>query len=528
MSFLSQLLEHYHLTVKDLGVRNAPGSFTNLVTPFENVSFLSLVKRLRHAVAVHEKTVIYGDYDVDGITATTIMKRVLDEKGLNPGYFIPSRYREGYGLNSDRVREFHEKGYHLILTVDNGISAVESISLAKSFGMDVLVIDHHDVPDALPPYDAVFHQTLSSFLSYNCSAASLALFIAAALRDNRFDDYDATLAGLAVFSDVMPLDGNNLELAKIMLANLKRYQYPNLMKLLSGDVSYHGIGFSVNPLLNAPGRIAKDVLSTNHVVLFLLENRESERMNRLFEEIVKTNELRKKVIAEQKLMFPFISAHTQTYQMNSYSGLSGSVANRLMLSKHLPTAVFASMEKDDNYLVGSIRVPDGYDAISFIRKVPSLFVASGGHPRACGITIRKTDYIRFATEFASFFALAHPEAETTESSIPIVLSDLNEENFRIYESFEPFGEGFESPKFTLTVEKNDLVLSKNGKAVFSKVTPTGGRLCCFQSVLAIKDSIASYFEFTGTLRKNEFNGKVYYELLAEKVSFGPDSDVIVQ
>lgn len=524
MSFLSQLLEYYHLTVKDLGVRNAPGSFAHLENPFENSDFLSVVHRLENAIENHEKTVIYGDYDVDGITATTILKRVLDEKGLKPGYFIPSRYREGYGLNEERVKEFHEKGYHLIVTVDNGISCLESIKLAKSLGMDVLVIDHHDVPETLPLYDGIFHQTLSSFLSYNCSAASLVFFISAYLRNKNYDHYDATLAGLAVFSDVMPLVGNNLELAKIMLANLKTYRYPNLMRLLGEDISYHGISFCVNPLLNAPGRVSKDMMATNHVVLFLLENKETERLDRLHQELVRINDQRKKIIAEQKLLIPMLSEHSQTYQMSSCSGLSGSVANRLMLSNHLPTAVFALMEKDDNYLVGSIRVPDGYNALPFIRKNSSLFIAFGGHPKACGVTIRKQDYFRFATEFACYCALAHPDECQTKQAIPIVLSDLNEENFRIYESFEPFGEGFEKPEFVLTVEKNDLILSKNGKAVFSKTNPSGGRLCCFQSVSLIKDSIASYFEFTGSLRKNEFNGKTYYELLADKVSFGPDTD----
>ena len=114
MSFLSQLLEYYHLTANDLGKRKMPGSFASLENPFKNSDFLRVATRLEKAIANGEKTVIYGDYDVDGITATTIMKRVLDERGLNPGYFIPSRYKEGYGLNADRVKEFALKGYKLI------------------------------------------------------------------------------------------------------------------------------------------------------------------------------------------------------------------------------------------------------------------------------------------------------------------------------------------------------------------------------------------------------------------------------
>ena len=111
MDFLASLLEHYHRTAKDLEARNALRSFSSLVLPDDYPGFQKVIHRLEEAISNKEKAVIYGDYDVDGLTSTAIRKRTLDSLGLNPGFFIPSRYHEGYGLNEERVRQFKEKGY---------------------------------------------------------------------------------------------------------------------------------------------------------------------------------------------------------------------------------------------------------------------------------------------------------------------------------------------------------------------------------------------------------------------------------
>ena len=523
MSFLSQLLEYYHLTANDLGKRKMPGSFASLENPFKNEDFLRVTNRLEKAIANREKTVIYGDYDVDGITATTIMKRVLDERGLNPGYFIPSRYKEGYGLNAERVKEFASKGYKLIVTVDNGVSCKESVALSNQLGMEVIIIDHHELPEELPDCECLFHQRKSGFLSYNCSAASLCFFVSSYLR-KKYDAYDAVLSGLAVFSDVMPLVGNNLIMAKIMLSKLQENKYPNLVRILGKDISYHSINFTLNPALNAPGRIAKDMLSTNHVVAFLLENKNSERMVRLADEIVKLNEDRKNIIKAMTFSYPVESEHARVFLCSGYSGLTGSFANKLMKEKSCPTIVFTRSEQNEKELVGSIRVPTGYNALSFIEKNKKYFIRHGGHPRAAGVTIEEKDYFQVATLFASDCVMQSFSVHKEEKEISLVLEDLNRENYEIYESFMPFGEGFEEPKFSLTVEKEDLVFSKNGNAVFSKDNGKGGRLCCFKDATLINNSLAPYFVFHGTMRKNCFNGKTNYEILADDITYGEEDE----
>ncbi len=523
MSFLSQLLEYYHLTVKDLGARNVPGSFASLEKPFENSAFLSAVNRIKAAIDNHEKTVIYGDYDVDGITATTIMKRVLDEKGLVPGYFIPSRYKEGYGLNSDRVKEFAKKGYHLIITVDNGVSCIESISLARELGMEVIIIDHHEILETLPDTPYLFHQFHSGFLSYNCSAASLCFFIASYLRGS-FDEYDATLAGMAVFSDVMPLVGNNLNLAKIMLDSLRKNKYPNLLCFLDNDISYHSVGFNLNPILNAPGRVSHDVMSTNHVVSFLLENKNTERMQRLSNELLSINEERKRLVKTMSLIKPIESDYCKVYQYDvgqglSYSGLTGSVANKIMRETDCPVIIFSKTDMEKDMLVGSIRMQEGYDVLPFLEKYSKYFIRKGGHNKAAGITIAEKDYYQIATLFMTDCMEQSFHHVKVKKEIPIVIEDLSKENFDIYESFMPFGEGFEEPRFSLTIEKDNLFFSKNGNAIFSKDNGKNGRLCCFKNSSLVTESLASAFVFHGTLRKSVFNGVIRYELLADKMTY---------
>ncbi len=525
MSFLSQLLEYYHLTVKDLGERKTPGSFASLEKPFENPSFLSVIKRIKQAIDSHEKTVIYGDYDVDGITATAIMKRVLDEKGLVPGYFIPSRYKEGYGLNAERVNEFAKKGYHLIITVDNGVSCKESIALAKSLDMEVIIIDHHEILDELPNTPYLFHQFHSGFLSYNCSAASLCFFVASYLRGS-FDDYDATLAGIAVFSDVMPLVGNNLNLAKIMLQSLRVHRYPNLIRFLSEEISYHDVGFQLNPSLNAPGRISHDPLSTNHVVAFLLENKNTERMVRLANEIVSINNERKQLVKTMSLIHPVESEYAKIYQCITgsdsvvyYSGLTGSIANKVMRECDRPIIVFSKTEMESDVLVGSIRMPDGYDVLPFLEKQKKYFIRHGGHSKAAGVTICEKDYYQVATLFAAYCMEQSFHCQHERKEISLVLDDLSKENYEIYESFMPFGEGFEEPRFSLTVGKDDLFFSKNGNAIFSKDNGKNGRICCFKNASCVSESLSPLFVFHGSLRRSSFNGVTHYELLADEITY---------
>ena len=517
MSFLSQLLIHYHLTTTDLGARKAPGSFANLRSPKGNKDFENVVTRLKRAIANKEKSVIYGDYDVDGITSTAIMKMVLDDLGLNPGYFVPSRYHEGYGLTSSMVDVFHQKGYQLIITVDNGIKAYEAIDKAKEYNMDVVIIDHHDYDeDKLPSTPYIFHHRLSAFIDYDCSAASLSMFVAASLR-GKYNSYDAILAGLAVFSDVMPLVFNNLELAKIMLASLKRGDYKALKSLLlSDEVSYDNINFNLISSLNAPGRVSKDRNATNNVVRLLDLRTDDNLKNKLAEDIKNLNANKKEIVKTMTFRNSFESEHSISSIANDYSGLSGLFANKILNEKKKNALIFTASDADDSLLVGSMRALEGYSLRSFMEKNKKYFVAYGGHERAAGLTIKNSDYLKIATLFATEMeGQAINLGKIEDDSIEITLDDLNEENYNIYESFFPFGEGFKAPTFKIVVPRADFVRSKNGKAAFIR-TNKNGKISLFSSLELIDNELVESLSLFGQFRKNTFNGNTTYDLVVNR------------
>lgn len=520
-TFLVSLLEHYQITLDDLRSRRLPGSFHNLKTPFGDEKFEKVVSRLEKAIQNQEKTVIYGDYDVDGLASTAILKRALSERKLNAGYFVPSRYREGYGICRKRVEEFKEKGYSLIVTVDNGISCFDAIDRARELGMEVVVIDHHELAEGLPDTPYLFHQKLSRFIEYNCSAASLCFFVASKLL-KRFDCYLATLAGLAVFSDVMPLVGNNLELAKIALASFKKHLYPNLFSLVGSDgneITYDDFNFRIIPALNSVGRIESDVMATNRACSLLIENEDPSLIRKVSSFVLSTNEKRKSIVRSMQVEEKdrFESSHSFCSMVKGPSGLCGLFANRLLREKNKGVLIFAQDEKDPCMLTGSIRVPTGYDMIPFLKKNSRFFVTCGGHPQACGVTIRKENYFQVALLFSTEIekqALLLPEEK--DDSIPIVFEDLNKENYEILQGFLPFGEGFMSPRFCITVNKDRLVIADSRKATFVFDRVHGRKITFFGVPDCLEDGKGDEISFVGEFKKEVFNGRTNYVLLASK------------
>lgn len=507
MSFLTQLLEHYHLTMKDLEARKADGSFFGLKRPDELPEFQAVLKRIQNAIDNKEKTVIYGDYDVDGITATTILKATLDELGLNPGFFVPSRYQEGYGLCVSRVHEFHKKGYSLIICVDNGVAAFDAIQEAKDLGMEVVVIDHHDLPEREIETPYLFHQTHSHFLSYNCSACSLSYFVASSLL-HRDEPYFATLAGLAVFSDVMPLVGNNLIFAKLMKQFLNQEHYHNLTALLETDFpSYDDVNFKLIPCLNAPGRVGKEMMDTIRVVSYLLPSTTEEKKNALKMKLISLNQQRRNVSASMTFHSELSSEHSYVVIQDSFSGLTGLVANKLMNEKKVPVLVFAPMENDPSLLVGSIRAPEGYSLLSFLHKNAGKFVAAGGHERACGITIKKEDYYIAATLFSTEVALQALNPVKISDNLMISPEDLCEENYKILEMFMPFGEGFAKPTFELTIPREFFRIAPSGLVAYAMLNQGNSKVTMFQGFDVLKDPDRELLTLQGQISRSVFRNK---------------------
>ncbi len=515
MSFLTNLLERYRLTLQDLRARSAPGSFRRLRVPDSLPDFASVVSRLKKAIEHHEKVVIYGDYDVDGLTSTAILKLALKEAGSEVGFFVPSRYVEGYGLEASRVRQFREKGYQLIVLVDNGVRCFDSVRLARELGMDVVAIDHHLPDSTLPSLSALFHHRLSGFLDYDCSAASLCYFVARSLL-GRDDPYLAFLAGLAVFSDCMPLVGNNLEFAKIALLSQNRLHFPNVSLLLPERATFDDLVFRLIPALNAVGRIQEDSLSTNRACWFLIRWEDSRYAKEAAQWLEETNRRRKDLVRQivPSAGKSLSTAGGRCLVIEAPSGIAGLYANRLLREIGLPVAVFARSEARKGCLVGSLRAPEGYRLMDFLGSLKKAPLAFGGHPLACGVTIEERDYFQFATSFLSYVEKTRLEGlPPAAEPIDITLEDLTAENYAVLEQFEPFGVDFPRPSFALTCSVEDL---RQGNGYFFVASPDcSAKAICFQPFDKVHREQSESAVFVGSFSCDEFRGKRTYVLKAE-------------
>lgn len=507
--FLNRLLSHFNMNKQDLASRSKPGSFADLKRP-SSPAFDEVIKQIEEIKKSGQKVVIYGDYDVDGLTSTAILKTAFDRLKILCGFFVPNRYREGYGLNIERVKEFKEKGYDNIITIDNGITALEAIEFAQSLGMQVIVIDHHEALDILPKCP-IFHQSLSGFIDYNCSAASLAYFVASTLLGYD-DDYLATLAGIAVFSDVMPLIDNNLVFAKLALQNINKYRYSNLLLLCSdkSQLTYDDFSFQIIPALNAPGRVSKDVLSTNNACRFLLKDG-AFNFEKLASDLIAINSSRKEMVKDviSDITKEFSTTHAKAFLVDGLSGLSGLLANRLMPKYKVPILVLMPDEKGDecNY-VGSIRSFGQYNADEFIKKERPILLTSGGHKYASGFTVRKIKALQLITDFTSFMEKEAFKPSEPEETIDLTMEDLTFENYAIYESFMPFGQGFPKPEFSLSVARDDISFYEGKNTAYVKSPSGNSKVVYFGDISALKNVAADIVTFKGFLEKETFRGNV--------------------
>ncbi|NCA95654.1 MAG: single-stranded-DNA-specific exonuclease RecJ, partial [Methanomicrobia archaeon] len=233
MDFFTELLHYYHLNASDYEQLTRPLTYDDIRFDHRVDGLKSIVDRIHQAIAKNEKIIVYGDYDCDGIMAVSIMVKVFEMLGYPVNYYVPSRYIDGYGLNTKRVEEIATKGYSLIITVDNGISAFEAILLAKEKGIDTIVVDHHEIQEKLPDAYGILHPMLSKLGAVAASGGFMSFVLATALLDE-VDPYLLSLAGISTISDMMPLLEYNRDLVRLAIEAMNEHHFPSLTKLTDG------------------------------------------------------------------------------------------------------------------------------------------------------------------------------------------------------------------------------------------------------------------------------------------------------
>lgn len=444
------------------------------------------VERLKRAIQAKEKVLVFGDYDVDGITSTVLLYDYLSGAGVPAHYYIPTRSGEGYGLNTDVIRRYADKGVTLLITVDSGVTAFEEVKFADSCGMEVLITDHHRCRKTLPEALAVVNPmredsrypdpTLAGvgvvFKLLCALHASLHTLSAKEATDVIAARYIEFVA-IGTVADVMPLTGENRQFVRRGLAMLKETQNIGLQALMqeihpaasaTRSVRYNSgtIGFLIAPRINAAGRVGSAMRA---VELFLTQDR--QRACALATELCEDNKRRQ--VAELLIYQEALSAIEQDgserdglFLMEEnqrwHQGVVGIVASRLCEQFHRPCILFSYPDGPDGPAKGSGRSIRGLNLVEALSSCEALLLKYGGHELAAGVTIRREN-IQKLREALNAYAEAHVKADdllpARDIDLPLRPDEITLENATDILRMEPFGMKNLKPLFLVDCARID-------------------------------------------------------------------------
>ena len=420
------------------------------------------VERIALAISRTETIAVYGDYDVDGVTGTAVLVECLRSFSEKVVYHVPDRFTEGYGMNEQVIKTFAKKGVGLVITCDCGISNHNEISLAKSLGMDVIVTDHHNIPEVLPTADVVLNPKLleEGHRARNISGCCMAYFLCLALLrnygcDDKADDFLDLLA-LSLVADVVSLNGENRYLLKRSLPKLFNTGRIGLKALLSvigkgaGLDNEQDIAFQIAPRINAAGRMDSARLP---VELFLSDNMQNALG--LAQRIDSLNKERKKVqqdIIEQAFEMVENNKKSKTilvlYNQYWHHGIIGIAAGKICEAYRKPV-IMLTLKEDGNTIVGSARSVEDIDIYGLIKECSSRLLKFGGHTMAAGLSLRKEDLGLFTQEIENLAERKYfiRDVVQTNADMELGIEMANEKLYERLQSIGPYGEGFELPVF---------------------------------------------------------------------------------
>jgi single-stranded-DNA-specific exonuclease len=434
----------------------------DLADPFLIPDMKLAVERVLKAVDTREDVCIYGDYDVDGVTSITLMRRILMAYGLTPRYFIPRRGPEGYGLSKAALERCMKEGPKpdLLITVDCGTVSIAEVAMLKADGIDVLIVDHHEPElDVRPDCCALVNPKCGSDFTYLC-AAGVVFKLGHALMKTRAVDFDLKelfdLVAVATISDIVPMVGENRLMVRHGLKYLPNTMNPGLRALqevtgMSGPATSMDVGFRIGPRLNAAGRmdVPEDALAT----LTTDCRRQAMDLARKLDAFNKERQAHEGLIRREaiEMLLDFDPARDPVIVLGSRSwhhGVVGIVASRLMRQYHKPTFVIAIGE--DGVGKGSGRSIEGVSLVDAIRACESDLIAGGGHAMAAGLSIHEGNLDSFRRQFSEYVTkTTSPEQRQPKLMYDAEISfdQLSLEFLASYDLLQPFGNGNPQPTF---------------------------------------------------------------------------------
>lgn len=429
----------------------------DLHDPFLFTDMARSVERLQKAIHGRERVVVYGDYDVDGLSGAALLIHTLRMLGASVSYRIPHRREDGYGLHEKYVEELAREEVSVLITVDLGISCKKEVALAQEKGIDVIITDHHTIPEHLPQAFATLHPKLdSAYPFHDLSGSGVAFKLASALliatKNEEWIPALTDLASLGTVADCVPLIGENRSLVKLGLEQMKQTKWDGLKLILQNagswekELSTQTIGFQIGPRLNASGRLDSPYWGLQALIASAESAPEKcmklEALNRERQDMM--GKIMEEAEAALNLEEPLLMVAGPWS-----SGVVGLVAGRLQEKYGKPTFV---MEDRGETLVGSARSLPGFHCVDALKTVEDLLDAFGGHEQAAGFHLKKENYSslrqRLMAHAEHLFA-AKPLEHTLWIDLSLQGTDLTLANYERIASFEPFGVGNEAPLFVL-------------------------------------------------------------------------------
>lgn len=466
---------------------------TDLPDPFLLKGMSVAVERLTRAVVREEKVTLYGDYDVDGVCSTALLSLFLEAVGARPETYIPHRIDEGYGLNIRSVERIAREGTGLLVTLDCGIASVAEVARATDLGMEVVIVDHHTVPETLPAATAVLnpHQPGCAYPTQALCAAGVAFNLVMALRRSLrslgwFERRPEPalkplmdLVALATVCDVVPLTGANRILVRHGLEALGRAERPGVRALkevagLDGDepVSAGQVGFRLGPRINAAGR-----LDDASVGLRLLRTRSLAEARELAARLDRENQDRQKI--ERQML---VEAEAQAVDRGGarglvlwaegwHPGVVGIVAARIVERFHKPTLVIGVQGGVGK---GSARSVEGFHLVEALHECAEHLSKFGGHRHAAGVTLEALRLLDFRRDFEAVASRRLREEDLQpRCRVDVVVDpgELTERAVGALAALGPFGAGNPEPTFVAEslLAQGRIVTAKNGGVAHLKL-----------------------------------------------------------
>lgn len=531
---VAKLMVNRHIDV-DEGRQFLQGTLSDLLDPFTLKDMDVAVSLVLETIESHKPIVIYGDYDVDGITATSVLYRFLKQLGADVTYYIPERQSEGYGLNLEALEHLIERGTALVITVDCGISSYDIVEAVRD-RIDMIITDHHTAPDMIPRAKAVINhkQKDCPYKDKNLSGVGVAFKLCQALWLTKHGEWyldDLDIVALGTVADVVPLVGENRIIVKSGLEKMNREPNLGIKKLIDvaglheRTITSGHIGFTLAPRLNAAGRVTH---ATRAVELLVTDD--EDIVEAIAEELNETNRERQELernIHELARVDVANQGHKADYVTivageEWHPGVIGIVASRLVEEFYKPTLVISI---HDGVGKGSCRSIDGFNIYDALKSCEDILLQFGGHAAAAGFSIdanridelreRLTKYCKAVITEEEYIPVVAIDAELPVDDIDVDIIDR-------VSDLEPYGMANSTPVFAImeaTVQDIMLMgqLKNHCKIIFETSNGTLDAIAWNRPDLFKSIFVGTVVKVAFSLQKNEWQGMVSPQLMIQAI-----------